>query len=280
MKIKKLIILIIFSFLLWPGFIHATPTLTLEIEGGFYDTETETWMTHDSSFTLKLILSGSRGIDELFGVNLVVAIPGTEAGIETGSISLDGGDTTIPSSAFSFGTPQFDEANVGPRQYPSHDIYPSWFALIDVIGNNNDSSHGDSDESSHRDNKENNYKDNREDNGDNHDDDSDDNGFDDFTEFELPQTVTYDVVVSGFSWVHFDAFGYYETCIGKKGTKVQTAFVPPSHDAEFVAEAMAVPEPSTFSLMLMGFSGFLLLRNSAFKRKLLLVKLFLANNKS
>jgi hypothetical protein len=128
--------------------------------------------------------------------------------METGFVSLDGGATTISSSSYSYGTPQFTLGDAGTSQYPSHDIYPTWFALSPVSG---------------------------------HD-------VDDDNEFDLPKTFTYDVVVAGFSWVHFDAFGYYEKVI-KKHDKTISVFVPGSHDSEFVE---AVPEPS--SLLLLGSS--------------------------
>ena len=151
-------------------------------------------------------------------------MPGDESGIDIGTVSLDGGFTVIPVSAFRWGNPLFSRAQEGANQYPSHDIYPAWYAIFKVNNENN---------------------------------------------FNLPETFTYDAVVTGFSWVHFDAFGYYETATGCNGknTNIKSEFVPPSHDAEYYV-VMAVPEPSTLYLMAAGFLVFLLFKIPDIKKKL------------
>ena len=224
------LILAIIVYLLAGSVASATPTVSLEIEGGYYDNVTETWVTSSSEFTLKLILTAGPNENALYGLNLIIAVPGNESSMNNGTVSVDGGATTISSSAYSWGTPLFDEADVGTSQYPSHDIFPTWFALEEI--NNG--------------------------------------GL-----VSLPQTLTFDIVVAGFDWVHFDAYGFYDVATGKKTSttiKTHSDFVPPSHDAEYVAEAMAVPEPSTLYLMALGILALIIYRKETFKKKLQAVK--------
>jgi hypothetical protein len=61
------------------------------------------------------------------------------------------------------------------------------------------------------------------------------------------QINKYDVTVSGYSEVHFDAYGYYI----KKNGQPQDVFAPYSHDAE----ATPVPEPGTMLLLGTGLLG-------------------------
>lgn len=233
-NIFNCIILAITVYLISGSVASATPTLSLEIENGFYNPITETWETHDSDFTLKLIATASGGENTLKNLNLIIAVPGNESSMENGTVSVDGGATTISSSAYSWGTPQFPEANTGTSQYPSHDIYPTWFAL-DKINNGNIVS--------------------------------------------LPQTFAFNIVVTGFDWVHLDAYGYYDTAAGKKiSTTIKTHadFVPPSHDAEYVAEVMAVPEPSTLYLMAFGILALIIYRKETLKKNLQAVKILVS----
>lgn len=61
------------------------------------------------------------------------------------------------------------------------------------------------------------------------------------------QINAYIVKVSGFSWVHFDVYGY----IVMPNPGVRPVFAPFSHDAEYT------PEPASIILVLAGISIFL-----------------------
>lgn len=182
------------------------------LDGGYYDTLTETWLTENPNFELVLDMNKSKGIAQVFAVTLVIAVSETNGNMDEGSISLDGGLTEVSNSAFQWGIPSVVH-NGKTYTLPTHDVYPAWYANVTVS---------------------------------------------DGGTIVLPSQEIYDVVVEGFSWVHFDAFGFY-----KKSTSDQYAFAPFSHDAGYYDAGgsgeyvESVPEPSTFFLFLV--SGLMLL---------------------
>lgn len=221
---------------------YAVPTLQLYIEGSTYDAATESWSITSPSFTL-WVLGETDKNGTIYDVNLSIAhMTG-----ETGTISLTSttatagllpspGDSSTPVAAVHNGSGSGTVPITGDgTPLPSHGIYGTgtdWdtymlgdFSLTDSpIGNytlGEDLCPGS-----------------------------------DCTYPALGQINAYDVVVSGYSWVHFDAFDHVVS-----GTKTKYIKAPFSHDAE---TGTTVPEPTT--LMLLG-SGFLGLW--AFKKRVL-----------
>ncbi len=194
----------------------AIPELQLYIEGATYDSET--WVTPNNPFKLWVIgnVSGPGSRGSISNAFLAVAYPGSESGaititpITTAVVA----DPSIPSA------PQFDKTVTNGsvpvlsdgKELPSHGIYgtgTSWTQYR--IGNFtlNDSPVGDLT-----------------------------NTFPPTWYAGTGQINAYDVVVTGYSWVHFDAFNTVAA-----GNKAK--FAPFSHDAE----ATQVPEPGILILL-------------------------------
>ena len=79
---------------------------------------------------------------------------------------------------------------------------------------------------------------------------------------DFQKTFNIDIqgITHNFSWVHFDAYGYYNDVTGKSHlVQTKVGFAPPSHDAEYIKDPSEpdipenpVPEPSTSILIGMG----------------------------
>lgn len=199
----------------------AVPDLQLYVEGATWDGSTETWVTTASDFDLWVIVANNS----LAGIKVAAALDQT-ADPASGSVTLTSpwetktytGDTGP--YAFTWGTPKM-AAGTPLKDLPNHGEYPTNFGevLVGDIG----------------------------------------------PAFDNPDpwdTVVYDmqpggtgsawgtvkpvhVSISGFEYVHFDAYNH--TVVGK--TKVR--FAPFSHDAEHV------PEPGSLLLMGSGLFGLL-----------------------
>lgn len=188
--------------LLSGGAAHALPALQLYIDGATYDVATQTWTTTDSDFDVWVIGDGSKL--PITDVTLTVAV---DSG-ETGSILLTPTTTSLVSDTSTPGVPVYDGQSADGAvplfgdgsSVPTHDIFGAGtsfyqWQLGDLAGA--DSPCGD-------------------------------------FSVAFPTTLNktcqinvYHVQVSGYSSVHFDAFGMD----GTKGTKA-----PFSHDAALVPE--------------------------------------------
>lgn len=204
----------------------ALPTLQLYIEGATYDPTTETWVIGKSEFVL-WVIGDVQKFGTIYDVKLAAAVRSNESGTitltpTTTSLVEDPSSPPDPTPTENFPSP--DGAVLimhGGRPLPSHGIYGPGVKFYEwSLGNFTltDSPIGDFT-----------------------------NGFP--TEFpKYGQINAYIVTISGFSWVHFDAYGY----IVKPNPGEKPIFAPFSHDATYT------PEPAAFVLLLFG--GALLLR--------------------
>ena len=226
---KKIILLsVVFVLLAGVSSVFAIPALQLYIEGSTYDTVTETWLTNSSSFTL-WVMGNVSGKGEILDVRLAVAYDSSESG----SVDFTVADPSTPSPSapalFSdsstigyypiTGVKEDKDGNKYNEYLQSHGIYGpgvDWevyklgdFTLTDSpIGN---------------------Y--------------TPDDCPDGSCEYpESGQINAYTVDVSGYTWVHFDAYGY------------NGPVAPFSHDAGMT------PEPATMLLLGSGLLGLFGLR--------------------
>ncbi|MDP2760606.1 MAG: choice-of-anchor N protein [Sideroxyarcus sp.] len=228
-----------------PALSHATPTLQLYIEGSVYDSSDQSWVIDASDFTL-WVLGNVSSDGTIFDVKLSAAYATSEAGAGS-SISISPTQAALgilpapgdPSPSAALSPDSSGDGNApllgNGTPLPSHGVFgpgTSWesWALGDFTLT--DSPIGDFT------------------NG----------GCPDGPACEYPsmgQINAYNISITGYSSVHFDAFDH----IGAENHfKYRKA--PFSHDA------VAVPEPGALSLTLLG-SGLLgawALRKTAFKR--------------
>ncbi|MFQ5735869.1 MAG: choice-of-anchor N protein [Thermodesulfobacteriota bacterium] len=227
--------------LMAPASSYAIPTLQLYIEGSTYDAVDESWSISSSAFTL-WILGETDKNGTIYDVNLSIA----HLTDETGSVSFtpttatagllpSPGDSSTPVAAVHNGSGSGTVPLTGDgTPLPSHGIYgpgTDWdtyllgdFSLTDSpIGNytrGDDLCPGD-----------------------------------DCTWPAMGQINAYDVAVTGYSWVQFDAFDHVISEVTTKYIKA-----PFSHDAE----TTSVPEPNALILLGSGFLGLWALKKKLF----------------
>ena len=210
--------------------IAAIPALQLYIEGATYDHQTETWVITEPVFTL-WVIGNVEQFGTIYDVKLAAAVKSNENGTisltpTTASASLVTDPSTPPTPSPTSNFPSSDGARPimhGGIPLPSHGIYGPGVKFYEwSLGDFTltDSPIGDFS-----------------------------NGFP--TEFpKTGQINAYIVEVSGFSWVHFDAYGY----IIKPNPGEKPVFAPFSHDVQYT------PEPSSFVLLLIGGAALLRMR--------------------
>lgn len=206
---------------------NAIPVLQLYIEGATYDPVNETWLVTRPSFTL-WVIGNVEGFGTIYDVRLAAAVRNNEEG----TITLTPTTTTLlfdpslppqPQPTANFPSPEGAIPLMPPnnRPLPKHDVYTSGVRFYEwKLGDMTlkDSPVGD------------------------------------FV-YGFPasfpkqgQINAYLVKVSGFSWVHFDTYGYIQS--GGHQGRQRSVFAPFSHDA------LHTPEPGLV-ILLMGGLGLL-----------------------
>lgn len=239
MKRLKTIFAAAVLLLLAPASSYAIPTLQLYIEGSSYDTATDTWSIDSPTFKL-WVLGETDKTGTIFGVNLVVAHNTGEAGtISFAPTTATAGLLPAPGDASTPGAPVHNGSGSGTvpitgdgSALPSHGIFGAgtdWDTFLLGDFSLQDSPIGD------------------------------------YTTGACPgagctwpalgQINAYDVTVTGYSWVHFDAFDHV---VSENRTKYIQA--PFSHDAN----TTSVPEPNTLILLGSGFLGLWAIKRKAF----------------
>jgi hypothetical protein len=218
---------------LWAAPALAIPEIQLYVEGASFDASTQTWVTNSDNFKLWVIGNvGAKGT--IFDIHIAAAYLTGEVGTitltsTTTSLLADGStpqDPTVNASVGADGTtPVMDDGS----DLPSHGTYGAGtsFKQFDL---------GDFTLT--------------------------DSPVGDFSgALPFPNTFpssgqinAYDVSITGYSMVHFDAFNH----IAAKN-QVMSLKAPFSHDAN----TTAVPEPASLLLLGLGIGGSALLRKRA-----------------
>lgn len=207
---------------------QAVPTFQVYIEGataGDQGGDQDTWFTSDTTFDLQLIGAYQGNVANLTNGTLVVSVPQGQ----TGSLTIDGltpittgtdiDVLTNVAGLDAFTTKSFLPANFN-EHYPFQDDVAN-FIVYDV---------GDFDDLVP-------VSDYNADTGD----------IDPTT--TLGEVKTYEVTVGGFTWAHFDLYGFEDKTQGNDSWQIN----PGSHDASFRGDTpFVIPAPGALILGALG----------------------------
>ncbi len=111
---------------------HAIPTLQLGINGGSYDSSTQTIFSPGSSFALYafLIPNSSNTIGDTYYLSMAVT-PQVSAAASLGSFTYNGNTVNVTSD-MTYGTPPIDaySAAYDPGDLAKHSIFPTYFKEV------------------------------------------------------------------------------------------------------------------------------------------------------
>jgi hypothetical protein len=249
MKVLKLRVGLLLALLLAIGSpLFALPTFQVYIDGataGNFGQDEQSWLTRDRFFNLIVVgayqAAGGRGQKatiDLVEVTLLLSVPQSQ----TGAITIndtDGGAILLTSREAVPGTDFFNpnaDADIDLlTNEPSNDGYMTKNFLPESINFNNHYPFregvsyfllygiGDFDP-----------------NGPVHDYNADPPGTNNLVENSLGEEKEFNVYVSGFSWVHFDAYGFDVYGHGSEILKGTWDISPGSHDATFIPAPGAI----------------------------------------
>lgn len=224
--------------ILGAGTANAVPNLQIYIDGATYDTVSETWVISSSSFKLWVVSDGSA-IDD---VKLTAAFLTSETGSITMTGTTTGSAVFTDLSAASNPTVEFTSADGAipitgdGSALPAHGIYGAGTSFTQFgLGNMSGADAAITDFS----------------------------GTGTLAATDMGSINAYNVVITGYSLVHFDAFDHI---VGSSHTKY--VFAPFSHDGETGGGSTgggggggSAPEPMSMLLLGGGLLGILATRN-------------------
>ena len=221
---------LILSVLL-PTISWALPTLQVYVEGGVamnLGEDEDTWFVTDNVFTL--IIVGSYGPKESSITDLTLLASVYEA--ETGTITSDPASDLTYSNTYD-DTNFLGDLGIGTQSFPFNkpELFNYLtFSVGDGVVDRNEGATL-------------------------HDYNADADNPSITTVTATGEEISVDITVTGYSYVHFDAYAYVESCCGNSRNKCcRTTWDwdinPGSHDASYV-----VPEPATMLLLGTGLIG-------------------------
>lgn len=184
----------------------AVPALQVYIPGSTYDAGTQSWTIQSGSFEIWVIAANIK-TKPLTDITLVAALG---KGVNPVNDALSIGGHSYQANEYTYGTPPADDPE---NSLPPHGVYDTEYAEFS-IGNSSGPF-----ETVY------NYNPGE-------------------TGSALGRVYKYQVEITGYDWVHFDAYAYKAN-----GDLIKAPF---SHDAE---TGSTIPEPATMVLMGLGLAG-------------------------
>ena len=120
---KKVLITAGLLVVLTFGSAYSVPNLQLFIEGGTYDTETESWVTTSGTFNLYVVGANLALTD----VRISMALANEESADPNGTVSVDVDGTTFNSWVYGYAPITTVSSWDNSDDLARHGIFPAWF---------------------------------------------------------------------------------------------------------------------------------------------------------